>query len=484
MIKYGIILLMLCLWQSKNADAMPPMKYLGIEQGLSNNMVTCITQDSYGFMWMGTYDGLDRYDGSQFKIFRNLWGAENSLVNNHVKAITAVNNKIFVGTRGGLMYYDYSDSRFHALYYLPAESHRAVKLRSVVNQIVADHTGAIYVTTDDLGLLKFEKSDSIGRQLNYHNKRLPVQAIAIDKANRVWLFMNGIGLCRYDSQKITLINNTISSANCLLSDQHSRIWIGTNNGLYTYTPDSRLLLKFDETRAKLSSENIFSLSLTQRQEIWVATNGDGINIWNERTGKLTYLKAGETARSLRSGAVKAVYEDGEKRKWIATLRGGVNIIDDHIMPFHVFTHNALNKNSVVNNFILSFCEDENHDIWIGTDGGGMSHWDSRKNTFTSYVHQPGPGSLSSNFVVSMVNDYTHKLWVATFGGGIDAMDKATGHFKHYTCYNPGLKAEEKNLWKLYEDHQRHLWASATWNGALYLLNRARDQFELFDKRLI
>jgi signal transduction histidine kinase/ligand-binding sensor domain-containing protein/DNA-binding NarL/FixJ family response regulator len=485
-LRYCIVLIILCVWLGKNVYASQPIKYLGIENGLSNNAVTCITQDRYGFIWMGTYDGLNRYDGYQFKIFRNLWGDKKSLVNNHIKTITAIDKRIFVGTEKGVMYYDYSDSEFHSLYYLQRETHKVTKVSCVINQIVTDNSGNIYIATDDLGMLRFEKSDTVGRQISYKNKSSAVQAIAIDKLNQVWLVINGTGLCSYSASndKVTLANNALISANCLLSDKNNQIWIGTNNGLFTYTPSSGQLVKFDETHAKLTSDNIFNLALTHEQEIWISTNGNGINIWNGHTEKLSYLKPGETGNFLRSGAVAAVYEDKEKRKWIATLRGGVNIIDNKSIPFHLFTHDVLNKNSVINNFILSFCEDEKNNIWIGTDGGGMSYWNTKSNAFTSYVHQPGPGNLSSNFVVSMVNDYANKLWVATFSGGIDAFDKATGRFKHYPCYNPITKAEEKNFWKLYEDHQHRLWASATWNGALYLLNRTQDRFELFDKNLI
>ncbi|XHR96340.1 two-component regulator propeller domain-containing protein [Mucilaginibacter sp. UC70_90] len=120
-----------------------PVRYLGIEDGLSNNAVTCITQDKYGFMWMGTYDGLNRYDGYTFKVFRNIWDDKNSLVNNHIKSIKACGGRIYAGTEKGLMYFDYVDSRFHALYCYN-EKHQPVKIGFNINEIVADRLGECF----------------------------------------------------------------------------------------------------------------------------------------------------------------------------------------------------------------------------------------------------------------------------------------------------------------------------------------------------
>ena len=480
-VKYLIVLIINFLLLP-DTYAYKQVKYLGIEQGLSNNEVTCITQDQYGFMWMGTYDGLNRYDGYQFKIFRNVWGDKSSLVNNHIKTIMAEGNGVFVGTQKGLMFFDYSDSQFHSLYYLQPKNHRIAEVTCGINQIITDGSGNTYVATETLGLLRFNKSDTVSTQI-YNKTASSVQAVAIDKHKQVWLFVNRTGLCRYDTNtsRIALILKGPIYSNCLTSDVDNHIWLGTDNGLYIYQPDNGQMSKFDESHYKLTNDNIFNLLLSRKGDIWISTNGGGINIWD--THKLSYLLPGEGVNSLRSGAVTAVFEDNENRKWIATLRGGVNIIEDKDIPFHLFNHDAFNKNSVVNNFILSFCEDEKKNVWIGTDGGGLSYWNTKNNSFTSYVHQRGNGFLSSNFVVSIIKDHIDQLWVATFSGGIDAFDKSTKRFKHYTCYNPSTKTEEKNFWKLYEDSQHHLWAGSTWGGALYLFNREKDQFELFDKNL-
>ncbi|HMF71508.1 MAG TPA: two-component regulator propeller domain-containing protein, partial [Flavitalea sp.] len=429
--------------------------------------------------------GLNRYDGYQFKIFRNSWGDNRSLVNNHIKSIMAAGNIVYVGTQKGLMFFDYADSQFHQVFY-HLSGQRVKKVTSGINQILSDGVGNIYVATESLGLLRLSKLDTVAEQIAYKNQTdVSIQGITFDQSNKLWLFVKGAGLCQYEGKTgdLKLADNSLNFSNCLISDRSNHIWIGTDSGLFIYEPETKRIRKFENLQHKLSSPNIFNLTLTKDGDIWISTNGGGVDIWNSSSDRLRYLAPGEGAGSLRSGAVTAVYEDNESRKWVTTLRGGVNIIDNQNIPFHLFNHDAFNKNSVVNNFILSFCEDEKHNVWIGTDGGGLSYWDIKSNHFVNYTHQSGRGFISSNFVVSIIKDYTNQIWVATFSGGIDVFESNNKRFKHYACYNPVTKREEKNFWKLFEDAQHRLWAGSTWEGSLYLFNRAKDRFELFDRRL-
>ncbi|WP_184542267.1 hybrid sensor histidine kinase/response regulator transcription factor [Mucilaginibacter sp. FT3.2] len=462
-----------------------PIRYLGIENGLSNNAVTCIYQDTYGFMWMGTYDGLNRYDSDKFKIFRNIWGDPKSLVYNHITALGGAGNKVLVGTQRGLAYYSYADSYFYPEYYLAHNKTQKLKITTIVSAIVADKQGNIYVAADEVGLLKYNPQLKVYEQLALSGKyNYNIQALALGD-NGLWLFVKDVGLCFYDIKRnaIGMINGQLKFANCLIGDKRDNIWIGTENGLYTFNYKTNSFNKYRPAGGGFTSENIFNFSFDEKGDLWVATNGGGVNILNLSTNKLSYILTGNTSGSLHSGAVNAIYQDKEARKWIATLRGGVSIVDNHDKPFFAYSHDPFDKNSVVNKFILSFCEDELHNVWIGTDGGGLSYWDTKKNLYTSFIHQPQPGWLSSNFIVSILKTFDNKIWVASFNGGIDAFIKSTGKFKHYTCYNTFTKTADNNLWKLYEDSHHRLWAGTTRDGALYLYNSKADRFEVFDKKL-
>nr|WP_237487886.1 hybrid sensor histidine kinase/response regulator transcription factor [Hufsiella arboris] len=461
-----------------------PIRYLGIEQGLSNNAVTSVYQDQYGFIWLGTYDGLNRYDGTKFKIFRNIWGDETSLKDNHIIALSGVKDKIFIGTQRGLIYYNYQDAKFYPVSFKNKQG-KSQPINSNINALITTKVGDVYVATENNGLLVYSGANGDCKQLFTADLKSTynVQALTADAGNSIWLFIKDTGVCKLENGKIRVINRSLKSATCLLSGNDKKLWIGTENGLFSYNHPQDFLSRFDESREKLSSQNIFDIKQDKSSLIWIGTNGGGVNVLDPGTKKINYILPGQQRGSLESGAVNAIYEDRNSRKWIATLRGGVNIIDNKPEIFPVYRHDPFNNNSVVNNFILSFCEDKKDNIWIGTDGGGLSYWNPAAGKFTNYTHTSQPNSLVSNFVTSVAEDYTGQIWVATFSGGIDAFDNSRHSFKHYDCYNPVTKRFDSNLWKLFEDSRHNLWAGTTRGGALYKYNRQADRFELFDHRL-
>jgi len=467
--------------------ANPPIKYLGIEQGLSNNAVNAIFQDREGFMWIGTYNGLNRYDGSNFVHYNSIWGDHSSLPSNHITSIAQDRQqRLWIGTQKGVVIHLADEAKFVPVSYQTA-SGKQQKISFNVNSLLAGPDGNMYIATADAGLLVYQAKEKSAIQvfLNHNSSNAHVQALLLDRENRVWLFIKDVGLCRYDvaSRKISLIDGGIKTATSLRADNHRRLWIGTPAGLYQYNPVGPAASRLSHVQVPLSNNNIGDLHLSGNK-LWIATDGGGINIMDLDTRKMDYLPAGESDNMLKSSAVSAIYEDRKSRKWIATLRGGVNIIEHQPKSFQLVKRDPLQKNTLVDNFVLSFAEDERHNLWIGTDGGGLSVFDAKTQQYVNYTAKAGvPGALSSNFIVNILKDYKNQVWVAAFNGGIDLFQPQNGKFKHYNLYHPEKKVLENNLWKLYEDASNRLWAGTTRDGGLYLYNAGIDQFELFDKRL-
>ncbi|GEP93551.1 Two component regulator propeller [Chitinophaga terrae (ex Kim and Jung 2007)] len=160
-----VVAFFLFLTWSASFAGNPVRTYLGIDQGLSNNFVRCIYQDRNGFMWFGTYDGLNRYDGYEFKIFRNNFKNNRSLINNWINAISEdAQGNLWIGTRQGACVYQSLSNNFSFLYYYnPAK--KLEQLRSVVKDIEADSRGNMFVATFDKGLLLFRNGDSIAYRI-------------------------------------------------------------------------------------------------------------------------------------------------------------------------------------------------------------------------------------------------------------------------------------------------------------------------------
>ena len=465
----------------------PSLTYLGIEHGLSNNAVTSIYQDHKGFMWFGTYDGLNRYDGYTFTIYRNEFNDTNSVANNRIACITEdQHHRLWIGTRGGVSIYNDATGSFSGLNYLPYKGTKEKRINAWVNAIKPGRKETVFIGTSGEGLLIYNGTGA-ARQAPLRNgnavvTQYEVMSIAMDAAQHMWLFVRNIGLCLYNERNglVTVVNDSVRNGIVLAADNKGQLWLGTDDGLYKYQIAADVFTGVLTTHSK----RVVNLIIDKRNTLWIASDGEGIFTMPLVTENITPLTSTQNKELLTSTAVFSIFEDHEGRKWIGTLRGGINILDPKRTGFSSVTHDPLNPNSLINDFTLSLCEDDEHNIWIGTDGGGLSIWNRKLNQFTNFKHLAGNNpSLCSDFVTDIINDHQHNIWISTWGTGIYRYNKAARSFEHFPCLDPLSGREDKNTWTLFEDAGKDLWAGVCTNGPLYRFNRKTNRFEVFDYNL-
>lgn len=464
------------------------VQYLGIEQGLSNNVVTSIYRDHDGFMWFGTYDGLNRYDGYGFKIFRNIIGDSLSLVDNHVYTMAGDDrHNIWICTSKGISIFNPIKSSFRSPLYIPYGKNKVQPLTEVAPFVQSINNGAtILIATPAKGLICFEGKNQTGVQIPLRDEKTnySVSSIEYDPIRKkVWVFVPQTGLCLFDpsTKTLTAVNSPVNSANYLKVDDSGNLWIGNDEGLFLFdltagtVSDNKLSGRYRVTTLFKDKKNI----------LWIATDGGGLMYFKPGSLKaLPYLNASGTPVT-NSNAVYAIYQDESDRKWIGTLRGGVNLILPGSNTFTHIAYNAPGQNNIINNFILSVCEDEKNNIWIGTDGAGLRYWNREKNQYTQFVHNAGsPTSVSSNFITSIIKDELNDTWVSTYFGGINRLKNNSNSFEHFSCFNTVTNTYENNVWIVFQDRQKKIWASTVNNGTLYIFNRSTNKFELFDDKIV
>ncbi|MCC9135616.1 two-component regulator propeller domain-containing protein [Pontibacter silvestris] len=459
---------------------------LGIEHGLSNNTVNTIYKDRLGFMWFGTDDGLNKYDGYEFHVYRNRINDTTSLIHNQINTVSGDSSgNLWIGTKKGLCTFNPNTSKFSLAYYYPLTQTDRKKLDAEVVEIAVDREGSLYLATVGLGLLTSNKLSRGFRQTPLQPapaafKPYSVRALHIDSKGRVWVMIQNIGLHRFDPQKseFQLISSVVKSANVIKADSGNVLWIGTDNGLYQYNIAAETYEFYGSGVGKLCHRRVVDVSVAEENKLWIATDGGGVNILDLKSNQISSIQSGAGKMHLTSNAVTSLCKDNESRWWIGTQRGGVNIIDRQKDKFTTIRRDILDKNSLIDNFTLSFCEDSDKAIWVGTDGGGVSLWNRKDNIYRNFVHnEADPTSLSNNNATSILRDYENNIWIATWGGGINRYSRATGTFKHYAC------GDDVYVWKLYEDREKNLWAGTTESGPLYRYNKAADKFEVYDASL-
>lgn len=486
----AFFLLLLISANISHAQENDLVQYIGIDRGLSNNAVTCMYQDYNGFMWFGTYDGLNRYDGYTFKIFRNIIDDTTSIGDNHITAIAGDgNHDLWIGCEKGLYVYNSIQSKFLSPQFKAWNDNSFTPVEKYVPEICSVFNGKyILVAVSGKGLIVFEKNNQKGEQIPLtgikNRGSYSVASFAFDaKKGIVWVWVSGVGLCQYNVQKkeLHIVNASIKGSECLNVDSRGNLWLGNEQGLFLYNENSNSF----SNNIMPARYKVTQLFEDKKNILWIASDGGGI--WTLSPGSsqpVPYLSA-KGQPLINSNAVYSIYGDSEDRIWVGTLRGGIDLLQQHTKAFKHIRYTGPAQNNTVGDFILSFCEDKNNNLWIGTDGAGLRYWDRKKNVYTQYLHDASDaGSISSNFITGITRDAQNDLWIATWFGGINRLKKGSKSFEHFNCFNTRTKSEENNAWLIYEDSQKRLWAGSANNGSLYLFNRLANRFELFDENIV
>ena len=463
----------------------PPVSNFGIEQGLSNNAVRSIFKDSKGYMWFGTYDGLNQYDGYTCTVFRNEFSDSSSLVNNWINSINEdAANRLWIGTRKGLSIFNRNERNFTPAQFMSADSRKINAFSGVVKQIIRANNHLL-VATQQEGLLVGNDKTSVLKQaalvlngrLIYNYDVLAMEAISPDSCLLVVL---NTGICSYDlkSNQVRLLNPAIRNASCI-KKLGNVYWIGSDKGIFIFNRQLNTISTGLSLSAELSATKVIDISRDRKGVIWIATNGDGLFVYHPQSGKVDLANT-ETKPALSSDAVYRIYEDEAERKWIGTIRGGIDIFDRQKSRFTTIRHDPYNANSPGSNFILSYFEAPDGKVWIGSDGGGLSIWNRENNTYKDV--RKGAG-LSDNFILNIKQDRSMRTWLSTYYGGINRCSGEPGKISQYHLYNPGDPLKELLTYSLCIDSGNTVWVGTLSLGGLYKYNEVNDNFELFDRRL-
>lgn len=488
MINCRFLILLILLCSKSYAGINGPVKTFGIEEGLSNNSVSSIFQDSKGFLWIGTFDGLNRYDGYSFKVFRNQPQSSSSLVNNRVVDIDEdPDANIWVATKAGPVCYDIASAAFNPVLYYDKQSGTEQRLSYAVNDIEKGSGKSMFIGVAGKGLI-LAANKQTGVQIpllsderlvyDYH-----VQNVKTDRRGRVWVFVQGRGLYVYRPllKRLELVDTKYRQANVIFCDSRDRIWLGDDYGLYHFDTSIRKWNDLRYFNANTDVLNITNIEKGRGQELVISTDGNGVYMINPERQTFYNLKDGQhPEKGLLSDAIYDALFDREGRLWIGTLRGGVNMLDNIGSNILHVKRDPAGKNGLSSDYIIAFAEEKNGDLWVGLDGEGLNYWDRKLNTFMVYRHQMGiAGTLSNNNVSAVLRDRQDRVWVSTYGGGINLLNRASGKFKHYACIDPLTGANNKNVWTLFQDSRGSIWAGTCADGRVFRYNPRADRFDVW-----
>lgn len=378
-----------------------------LREGLSQSTVNSIVQDRLGFLWFGTQDGLNRFDGYSFKVFRVNPADSTGIADNFIwKILVSHSGELWIGTyNGGLNRFDPATERFTAYTHNPVDT-ASLGTNNVV-AVCEDQRGILWVGTWGAGLSSMDTRYE--RFTHYRNR---------------------------PGEFTSLVDNRISA---ILEDSHGDLWIGTWGGLACLRREDRPAGLFRRFRhdprdsQSLSNDQVWTLAEDQQGILWVGTWAGGLNRYDRDHNRFTrFVHDPRVPGSITSDIITCLTVDRRGELWIGTANGGLNRMDRGQERFCHVRHDPRDPESLASDGVVSLFEDGNGGFWIGHEGAGISNYDRKRERFMRYRHNPNvPASLSHNLVRSMCEDRNGGLWVATRGGGLSYRKPGTQDFIHY-----------------------------------------------------
>ncbi len=474
---------------------------LDINDGLSQNNVLCVLQDSRGFMWFGTRDGLNRYDGYKFTLYRNKETDNSSISGNFISAIAEdKEGNIWVATgKNGLNCFNRSTEKF-TRYTREGKNQFAISSNQL-QSVTIDSDGNIWIGTADAGMDRL--NTATGTRIHYSSNKNDSTSLSEnnviniyeDSKKNIWVAVYGGGLnllnkksntfTRYRHQNSNRTSISSDKVYSIFEDSRNRLWIGTHGGgLNLFNPLTGTFRRFEYDASNpngLPSNELYAIGEDDEHNLWIGTENAGLSIFNLHTEVFNnYLHDEMDNSSLANNSIYTAYKDRKGNMWVGTFAGGVNLFNKDYNEFNHYKHTS-SPNSLSQNNVLSITEDRQKKIWIGTDGGGLDLFDPVTKNFTHFKHEEGnKKSICGNYVLNVCADSKGNLWIGTWGDGVTVYNPKKNSWKHFKN-NPEdpFSLSSNNAWVIYEDQEKKIWIG-THGGGLNLYNPGTDNFQHYD----
>ena len=460
------------------------------EQGLSDLRIEAILQDSAGFIWFGTSNGLNRYDGTTIVAYRNDPANPRSLSGNFITDLHEDRaGTIWVGTRSGLNAFDRRTEQFTRYRHRPDDP-RSLS-NNLVQSIYEDRSGVLWLGTLD-GLNRFDRAS--GTFTHYrHDPANPrsisnngVRKIDEDQSGALWIGTLG-GLNRFDRASGTFTHYRHDPANPrslshdviwdIYRDRSGILWVGTDGGgLDRYDPASDSFIHYRHSPAdpaSLSDDRIDCIFEDSSGALWVGTFPGGLSVLDPARRTFTVSRYDQARPAgLSSNTVTDIIEDRSGLIWIGTA-GGAHLYNPRQQAFTIYRHDPQDANTLASNSVSAVYEDAEGVLWIGTRDRGLDRFDRRTAQVVHYPPDPdNPHGLGHPYVASIAQDRAGALWIGTYGGGLYRLDLPSGGFTAYR-HDPAnpRSISSDSIGSIHIDRTGIVWVATVYNG----LNRLDPQ---------
>lgn len=456
---------------------------LSTKEGLSSNVVNTIIKDHAGFIWFGTDDGLNRYDGQNFTVYRHRADDSSSIASNEILDLFEDESEnLWIATGAGLVLYDREKDAFKNFAETQTETVTSVCRDKNNNIWIAHYEG---ITILNLKTGKFAPLRLSGKQDQLVVQR-PVTDLFLDNKKQIWLGTS-TGLYLYHPDRKSLqrffniagVDSSLPSnyVDAISQDKQGNIWVGTNKGLSMLMPDKRGWINYyhkPNDKSSLSSNIVYSIAADSEGKLWIGTE-EGLDILEPVKNKLSRVERNTRNRySLVGKSVKSIFIDKQGIAWVATFRGGINKYNPNLAFFNLRESNRFDPFGLSAPVVTSFAESEKGKIYVGTDGGGLNLFNPTLNEFKHIAIPCADNGYALSILAMAKKD--NELWMATYLNGVYVLNTSTGScqsFKQGTI-------SSNDVFCLKVDSRDNVWIGTNGQGLDYY-NQQSKTFSHYNK---
>ena len=491
----GILTYLRLLWAltivcfSANVGSQPALnryiKKINSDNGLSHNIVNDIVQDGKGFMWIATHDGLNRFDGYEFKVYRFNPADSTSILGNYIKSLFVdQNDDLWISTRYGLNLYKSRQDNFIGFTLDQNED-------LDITKIDASNDGGLWISNYMGGLLYFDPESKSFTKYNIENQALPtnfIMSVHEDSDEILWVGTgdNGLLIFRHTINGLAIIEELADKLNEfnitrieeIFEDINGNIWIASRQGVLFYNRSLNEFFHIQRTDGPhgLSGNIILDIRQDYQGNILIGTQEGGLNILSQdqlkanhpRTFKFLKIMPGSESYNLSYRSIQSIYEDKDRNIWFGTFGNGINLIPWEQPRFKLLKHSVQNPNSLNFDKIWGICEDKEGLLWIGTDGMGLNRANLITGEIKHYYSGNKSGNLSDDAILCSLCDSKGRLWFGTYAGGLNLYNKKTDSFINLTVRDDQNDLTINDIRCIFESAKGEIWLGTNGAGLMKL----------------
>ncbi|RYZ96043.1 MAG: hypothetical protein EOP47_24640, partial [Sphingobacteriaceae bacterium] len=441
--------------------------------GLSQNSILSLFKDSYGFIWVGTQDGLNKYDGYKVTVYKHLARKPNTLPANYITAINEdAERNLWIGTRiGGLSKYVRKQKKY--LNFKHDLSDNSTLSNNNVQVVYIDKQGGLWIGTEN-GLNFYDKKT--GRFKNYFHKagkntslsNSAIYSIFEDAEHNLWvgtanglnLFNRKNGQCKRFFNSSENEKTSVNFVYAITEDSKHNLWMGTTKGLSLLNKKDGTLSHFAVERDQNSIGGVNPVYCLAKSDnlFWLGTNST-LQLFDIDKRQLIKLDDETIENNLMpNDGIYSIYEDKAGILWVGTTSQGILKYNKNLPVFRAYK-TSLTATPSAKNIIRDIAEDKKGNLYLATDAG-LEYLNRSTGVYSSYKHISGnPNSLLSNYTTSLViSKKSEDVWIGSYSSGLNRLDTRTGKVQHYTAGNGPKQISGNGIFELLEDSHGNIWA--------------------------